>query len=69
MDPTGAVLAGADVTVVASDAAAAAEKNEAKKEVKKEAQTDAEGVATIGQLTAGPLPDPKPRFPDSRRDS
>jgi hypothetical protein len=49
VDPTGAVLAGADVTVVASDAAAGAEKNA----VKKEAQTDAEGVATIGQLTAG----------------
>src|SRR6185295_16957402 len=45
VDPTGAVLAGADVTIVASDVAAAAEK--------KEAQTDAEGVATIGQLTPG----------------
>src|SRR4029453_12975011 len=52
VDPTGAVLAGADVTIVASDAAAA-EKKDVKKDVKKEAQTDAEGVATIGQLAPG----------------
>src|SRR5262245_46582823 len=45
VDPTGAVLPNAAVTVSGS--------YEANRAAKKEAHTDAEGIATVAQLTAG----------------